>query len=187
MITKFAIYDWDGTVSNSPKPSSGKRDWEKAKGIPYPHIGWWGRKESLDLDVHDFNLYSDIVKRLKSDIASPETYVIILTSRQEKLRPELEKILVEKGIRVDKLVMQKGRDSKGDVVLGFVSKMPDLKQVDVYDDNYEREIVSYLSIRDKMPKGVVFNIHYVNNGETELVESNDVITHIIREEIEKLF
>ena len=43
----------DGVLIDSPVPETGKLLYEEIKGEVYPHIGWWGRAESL---IPEFNI-----------------------------------------------------------------------------------------------------------------------------------
>jgi hypothetical protein len=49
----YRFWDFDGSLIDSPLPDYGKEQYERIKGIKYPHIGWWGRVESLDLNIFD--------------------------------------------------------------------------------------------------------------------------------------
>ena len=92
-MKRLAVYDFDGTLIDSPEPEVGKKQWEEKMGQPYPHVGWWGRRESLDTDVFDIKPFPNILAKLQANMADPSTTTIILTSRMEKLRPQLENIL----------------------------------------------------------------------------------------------
>jgi hypothetical protein len=50
-ITRIAVFDFDGTLSDTPMPDTGRIEYEKITGSPWPHKGWWGRPETLDMDV----------------------------------------------------------------------------------------------------------------------------------------
>jgi hypothetical protein len=185
MINKLSFYDFDGTLAKSPLPDSGKEQWSQYYGQSYPHNGWWGRPESLDTDVFNIELYPSTTKLIKDDINNPETYVIILTSRIERIKPYIENILTINGIHPDIIDVKKDEKSKGEKVIEYVNKFPDVTRVDVYDDNYEREITSFKSVRDKMPNHIKYNIFHASDGMLTLVERKYNIQNIIAEEIEK--
>ena len=182
MIKKLVAFDFDGTLINSPMPDTGKEIWKKKTGNEYPHKGWWGRPESLNNDVFDIHMFDNVLNILKKENADPETYVIILTSRMEKLRPELEKILVDKDIRVDKVDMKRSERTKGEKILRYIQQFPDLQEIDVYDDK-ESDIISYQSIRPQIPENLRFNIFLALNGHLTLLENNKLL-NIIQEEIQ---
>lgn len=187
MIKKLVAFDFDGTLSDSPMPQVGKEIWSRVNGKEYPHKGWWGKAESLDTDVFDIKLFKAIEKRLRAEIADKESYVIILTSRMEKLRPQLERILADNKIVVDKLDMKYGPEkTKGEKILDYTKKFPKLSAIDVYDDR-KCDIDSYKEIRAELPDGIQFKIYLAEEGKVSLVESNSKILNIIREELRKLF
>jgi len=188
-MKRLAVYDFDGTLIDSPEPEVGKKQWEEKKGEPYPHIGWWGRAESLDTDVFDIKPFPTILAKLKADMADPNTTTIILTSRMEKLRPQLENIMKLNGIVVDELITKRGREDKGDVILKIENYNQDLKEIVVYDDfagKMPNKIAEYTKIKDKLSNGVRYDIFYVENGSTQLMESTSAIFKMIHEEIHKL-
>lgn len=171
MITKLAIFDFDGTISNSPKPEEGIGRWEKLKGVKFTHDDWWGSSESLDTNVFDFIFYRNVVNILNKEKSNPNTLVIILSSRVEKLRPYIKKILKQNSLSVKSLELKSDERTKGDKILELIDKFPALKQIDVYDDR-DKEIKSYLSIKDKIPENIKFNIYVVNNGNINLFNSD---------------
>ena len=171
MITKLAIFDFDGTISNSPKPEEGIGRWEKLKGVKFTHDDWWGSSESLDTNVFNFIFYKNVVNTLNREKSNPNTLVIILSSRVEKLRPYIKKILKQNGLSVKSLELKSDERTKGDKILELIDKFPALKQIDVYDDR-DKEIKSYLSIKDQIPENIKFNIYVVNNGNINLFNSD---------------
>lgn len=179
MITRLCAFDFDGTLINSPEKEAGKTEWSEKMGEPFKYQGWWGRPESLDLDVFDIKPFPKVLSILIKDASIPATYTIVLTSRQEKLRPLVQAVLDANHIKVDKLDMQRGARTKGQKILDYASKLPDLREINVYDDR-DSDIASYEGIRSSLPEGVKFNIYIANNGELTL----DKVTNIVAEEIQ---
>lgn len=187
-MKKLAIYDFDGTLMNSPEPNPGKQIWKEKTGEEYPHKGWWGRKESLDTDVFEIKPIPSILSKFNKDVNDPNTITIILTSRLEKLRPEVEKILKLNNIHPDKLIMKWGGDDKGDVILKLVNQYDDIGEIVVYDDfagGMENKIREFIKIKDSLDPNINYNIYYVENGKVSLMETTNHCLKIINEEIEK--
>ena len=185
-IKRLIAFDFDGTLANSPEPETGKQIWLAKTGEKFPYSGWWGRKESLDMNIFDIKMFPSMVKQLKFEQSKPDTYVMVLTSRRDDLRPEVQAILDANDIHVDSLDMQRVEQSKGAKILRYIGHIPELEEISVYDDR-ESDIESYESIRSQIPEGIAFNIYLANKGSfvlTEL-EVNDKLTHIIMEEIKK--
>jgi hypothetical protein len=186
MIKRLCFYDFDSTLIHSPQPEEGKLRWEEIKGIKYPHVGWWSKPENLDLDVFPVEPILPIVDLIKEDISDPSAYVIILTSRLIKLKDEVKTCLDNIGIFPDRYDLKKNNKGKGERVLEYLDEFSDIEQIDVYDDNYEREIISYKSIIDLIPENIKFNIYYVKDEDVNLINENKLLK-IIKEEINKIF
>jgi hypothetical protein len=184
MITRLCAFDFDSTLISSPMPETGKIEWKKYYKKVFQYSGWWGRPESLDLNVFDIKPFPKILNLLNKDVSTPATYTIVLTSRQEKLRPLIQKILDVNNIHVDKLDMQRDQRTKGQKILDYVKKFPDLREINVYDDK-DSDIKSYEGIKNSLPEGIKFNIYLANNGNLSLVEAESKLISIIKEEIEK--
>jgi hypothetical protein len=185
-MKRLAVFDFDGTLMNSPEKEVGIPQWEKVKGQPYPYKGWWGRRESLDTEVFDIKPFPLVLAQLEKEKATPDTQVIILTSRMEKLRSEVEKILDANGIVVDDVILKRGNEDKGDIILKIEKYNQDLKEIVVYDDFADRDagkIAEYTKIKDLLKPDVQYTIYYVNNDSISLLESSNSLLKIINEEI----
>jgi HAD domain family 1 in Swiss Army Knife RNA repair proteins len=179
-MKKLAVYDFDGTLMNSPHPEEGKKIWKDKTGEDYPNIGWWSKPESLNTDVFDIKPIPSIHSLLQKDVKDIDTYVIILTNRIFKLRPELENILKLNNIVVDGLITKSGKRTKDDVIKSFLEKYPTIKTIDVYDDMKEN-IDDYKSIRPNLDNDVKLNIYNITDGKISLVETNNKLLRIINE------
>lgn len=188
-MKKLAIYDFDGTLIDSPEPNPGKEIWKEKTGQEYPHKGWWGRKESLNTDVFEIKPFPRILFQFKKDLVVPSTRVIILTSRLEKLRHKLENVLEMNNIHPHEVIMKWGGETKGDVILKYVENNPDLQKIDVYDDfagGMENKIREFTEIKDKLPENIEYNIYAVDNDKFHLMESKNNKMERILEEIRKI-
>lgn len=188
-MNRLVAYDFDGTLIDSPEPNPGKDVWLKKKGEPYPHQGWWGRKESLDTEVFDIKPFPNILKKLRDDVAAPNTHVIILTSRREKLRPQMENVLKLNNIHVDEVIMKRGNEGKGEVLLNYLKNNPKLKEIVLYDDfagGVEDKIKEATVIRDQIPEDVDYHIYNIVNGKLDrMLESTNILKFMISDEVLK--
>jgi hydroxymethylpyrimidine pyrophosphatase-like HAD family hydrolase len=185
MIKRLIAFDFDGTLMNSPEQENGIQLWQDKMGHPYPHKGWWGRPESLDLNVFDIKPFPNVFKELEREVSTPDTYVIILTSRQEKLRPQLEAVLNKNDIHVDKVDMKRDEKNKGEKILQYIERFPDLQEICVYEDR-DSDIQSYNSIKGTIPQNISFNIYVAANGNISLLEAKSTLIDIVNEEIVNL-
>jgi len=184
MIKRLAVFDFDGTLMNTPSPETGKAEWSEKTGKPFPYVGWWSKRESLDLNVFDIKPFPSVLNQLKQEKSTPNTYVIILTSRMDSLRPELEAVLNKNGVQVDRVDMKRANKTKGEKLLQYIEELPDLETIDVYEDR-DSDIQSYEAIRNQIPDGIEFNIYLATKGYFGLTESSRLL-NIIRDEIKKL-
>jgi len=196
-MRRLAVFDFDGTLIDSPQKEEGKKQWEKVKGEKYPYDGWWGRKESLDTDVFNIKPFPHVLAQLEKEKATPDTAVVIITSRMEKLRPEIEKIMDMYSIVVDDVLLKRGNEGKGDVILKIKNYNQDLKEIVVYDDFMNRDvgkIAEYTKITDQLSDDVEYTLYFVNKDKIGLLEGAGIVSfkstnrllEMISEEIEKL-
>lgn len=195
-MKRLVAFDFDATLMDSPVPETGRGIWREKTGEDYPHIGWWGRKESLSLNVFDIQPFPDVLAKLNEEKSIEGTSVVILTSRMEKLRPEVEAIMNKHGIVVDDILLKKGGAGKGEVLLNIVQYNPDLEEIIIYDDymngNAEK-IAEYTEIADKLPKNINYVLNYVESGRIRPLKSGGIVNFdetkklldIIQEEISK--
>lgn len=187
-MKRLAVYDFDGTLMDSPHPEEGVPAIKEKTGKEMAvDGGWWSRPESLDTEVFDIKPFPSILAKLREDMADPETHTIILTARQEKLRPELENVLKVNNIKVDDVLMKDGADNKGDTLLRTAIYNPDLERIDVYDDmqNKESKLKEFTDIIKELPNHIEYNIYHVDNGKVRLLESSSKMKETIFEEIIK--
>jgi hypothetical protein len=186
-MKRLAVFDFDGTLMDSPEPENGKQFWQDKMGMPYPHKGWWGRPESLDTTVFDIKPFPHVLAQLEKEKATPDTKVIILTSRMEKLRHELEKVLSLNNVIVDEVILKRGNEDKGDIILKIEKYNQDLKEIVVYDDfagGMQNKIAEYTKIKDMLSDDVQYHIYYVNNDRISLMETSNILLRMINEEIQ---
>jgi hypothetical protein len=182
-IMRLQVFDFDGTLMQTISPETGKGDWKRIKNKKYEPKGWWASPISLDLDVFNIKPFKSVLAQLKKEKATPKTYVIILTSRLESLRPEVQEVLDKNNIQVDKLDMKYSEETKGEKILEYINQFPYLREISVYDDRAV-DIDSYKSIINKIPRRIIFNIYLANHGNLSLTESK--LIKIINEEIKKI-
>lgn len=104
-IKQVSIYDFDGTLCFSPTPEIGKEIWKNKTGFEYPFKteeemetkpkfdGWWGRLESLDLDVFDIQLNPKVKNALLEDIVNDNVYTVLLTGRMKKRKTDFTEVI----------------------------------------------------------------------------------------------
>jgi hypothetical protein len=136
-ITKLSVFDFDGTLVNTPLPEVGKPIWKEKTGEEWPHKGWWGRIESLDMNVFDFPTLPDIVSAYKTEAADKNTMVVLLTGRRTNLAASVKAILDSHGLSFDAYLYNYGGDTgdnKIEQIENILNKVPAIKEVEFWDD-----------------------------------------------------
>lgn len=111
LVKKLVCFDFDGTLCDTPEAEVGKQIWFEKTGKPWPHRGWWGREESLDMEVFDINTNDWVYKEYLKAASDEDSYVILATGRLENLRPEVEKILNSHNLSFDGVYLNPGADT----------------------------------------------------------------------------
>jgi len=136
-ITKIAIFDFDGTLMDTPHPDPGKKEWEEKTGEKYPHRGWWSKRESLDTNIFDINTIKDTVREYIVEYEDPNTLVIMLTGRLPNQADQVEGILNSKGIVFDEYHYKDSGDtlkSKLNTLRSLLNRYPNVNYIEMYED-----------------------------------------------------
>ena len=136
-ITKLSIFDFDGTLVDTPLPDEAKKIWLEKKGTPWPHEGYWGRAESLDMDVFDMPLVNSVIAAYNQERAKQDTLVVMLTGRLQKLSSYVEAVLNDNGLIFDGYYYNRGGetcDSKIKSMDTMLSQYLDITEVLMFED-----------------------------------------------------
>lgn len=162
-INKIAAYDFDGTLINSPLETYGKNEWQKQTGNPFPHIGWWGKKESLDTDIFNITPIIKVLNNYITDYNDPNTYTLILTNRIRKIEDAVINVLNNNNIPFNELNTKTGNWNKGQRLVNLLKRFPDVKTIDFYDDDM-RHINDVLGEINSTGLSIQLNLFFVQNG-----------------------
>lgn len=159
---KVVFFDFDGTLMDSPLPETGKDIYKEKTGNIYPHKGWWGRSESLDLKVFDIKTNPEIESIFRKYASDPNVKVVLLTNRQLKLAEPIMNVLSKHNMVFDVYSYKNDNREKGERILDIMqNKFPDIKSVEFYDDD-----VKHLdNTRDVLiDSDYEFNLYHIVNG-----------------------
>jgi hypothetical protein len=139
-VTKIFLIDFDGTISNTPEKEEGIKIYKEKTGNDYPHKGWWGRNESLDMNMFDIKPIQSTVDVVKKHYGQPNTKVFLLTGRVPKNSQAVEKILDSYGVKFDDYFYKTSHDTL-DFKLKKMSELlvqyPDTQEVTLFEDRKE--------------------------------------------------
>ncbi len=159
---RVVFYDFDGTLMDSPLPEFGKPLYKEKTGNVYPHQGWWGRAESLDLDIFDIQPNSDVEGKFRFDASDPDTYVVLLTNRLSRLAEPIKKVLNKHNMVFDYYSFKNDGREKGERVLDIMqTSYPDIKTLEFYDD----DVKHIQNVRDNLiDTEYDFKVNHVVDG-----------------------
>ena len=159
---KVVFYDFDGTLMDSPLPEHGMAIYQQKTGKPYPHKGWWGRSESLDLNVFDIQTNPEVEAAYRKDKADPNTKIVLLTNRLAKLDRAVIAVLDKHGMTFDAYSFKNDGREKGERVLDIMSnKYPDINKLEFYDDD-PRHIGN---VNDNLiDTNYEYKVHFIDDG-----------------------
>lgn len=140
----YRFWDFDGSLIDSPLPDYGKEQYERIKGIKYPHIGWWGRVESLDLNIFDIQANPRLKSIILKSFETENEYNYILTSRIYKLKNEVKAVLLHNGINPESFedFSMFTAKHKGERILDIIyANEESIKEIHVYEDRDKEFLV----------------------------------------------
>lgn len=151
-ITKLSIFDFDGTLIDTPLPEFGKKHYEDKTGIKWPHKGWWGRELTLDMSIFDMPVVPQVIEAYHKEKADASTLMVMLTGRMEIMREHVIKVLDSHNLKFDEYHFNKfGRTevAKPRTMNKLLEKYPDVVEMELWDDRLEH-IPIFQDLGDKL-------------------------------------
>lgn len=168
-ITKLSIFDFDGTLVNTPLPDTGRQEYHDKTGTPWPHEGWWGRHESLDMQVFDMTTLEEVILDYEKATAEPTTAVVLLTGRMIKLSDHVKVILDAKGLKFDEYHYNQGgatEHAKMKSMEKLLEKYKDVTEMELWDDRLAHIPIFEEFLQKQVDAGRItsFKINVVNGS-----------------------
>ena len=130
----LAIFDFDQTLVMTPQDNKENREiLLKKRGYTRP--GWWGRPETIDIDLFDIPLIPWVKDRYDEHKRNAHE-VILMTGRIIKLKEAVLKVIDHHGLEFDRYYLADGRktlDFKLDNIDRIV-RGGEYGEVIIYDD-----------------------------------------------------
>jgi hypothetical protein len=149
-ITRIAVFDMDGTLINTATPEIGKEIWEKATGKKWPHVGWWSKPESLDLEIFPNEVIEETKKGYDKYVNDPNTLMVVMTGRmktkrkkdgtEKGLSKEVKVLLESKGLDFDVFALNWGGETssvKIKQMTELLEKFPNTTEIIMWEDRVE--------------------------------------------------
>jgi hypothetical protein len=134
---RLAVFDMDGTLIDTPTKETGVITYKEKTGQEWPHQGWWGRGETLDMDIFDMEMVPSVREAYEIERAKPDTMVIMLTGRIPRLRHLVEAILNKFDFKFDSYNYNMGGPtdvSKIKTITEILDKHKSIAEVKMWDD-----------------------------------------------------
>lgn len=161
---KLYIFDFDGTLFRSPLP---KKDYEKESEE------WWSDPESLGASTvgqkpEPEMWHEDTVKAMQDAIAEPDSYVVVMTGRNNVLQDRIQEILDSAGLKPDELITNpKIGDTTGykrQEMQYLLRQFPNVREVEFWEDR-KADLKGYERLGEEL--GVRFTPKLVKNYDRE--------------------
>ena len=139
-FTKLAVFDFDGTLVDTPLPEDGKKTYKQKTGKDWPHAGWWGQPMSLDSEIFDIDIIPSVIRAYLKEINDPNTMVVMVTGRITKLSDFVKKILDDNGLKFHEYHFNNGGSTESAKKKTFdkiLSENPSITEVELWDDRLE--------------------------------------------------
>jgi hypothetical protein len=167
-ITKLSIFDFDGTLIMSPLPDTGKIEYEKKTGQPWPHKGWWGQADSLNTEIFDMPVIDSVISDYKTEKSNTNTLTVLLTGRMKKLAPSVEKVLRKNSLSFNEYHYNNGGSTdvfKIKTLDDLIKKYPDV-EVEMWEDRLEHVSIFEQWGKEKALSGEIkdFKINVIFSG-----------------------
>jgi hypothetical protein len=157
-IKKLTIWDFDGTLVDTPLPEEGKKIYKEKTGKEWPHAGWWGQPLSLDMSVFDMPTVPSVIADYEKEKAKPDTMTVMLTGRMVKLGDLVKKILADKHLTFDEYHFNRGGSTdiaKIKTMEDILRRVNTIREIHMWDDR-EEHIPVFQAWGDNMVKqGVI--------------------------------
>ncbi len=140
-ITELYVFDFDGTLFETPDRLPGLQLYEKITGHKWPHKGWFGVPESLlpPLKIKPGPALADY----RRHFGRAGSYTVILTARIERTESAVRRVLDNYQVCPDEIIL-KGQNISGknpvfkvQIVSELQKKFPDLTTVKFWDDRID--------------------------------------------------
>lgn len=171
-VIRLSVFDFDGTLVDSPLPDSGRVKYEKVTGKPWPHKGWWGQADSLDINIFDIPTKPEVIADYQKEVSREDTMTIMLTGRMQKLSGDVSQILTHYGLKFDGYFFNRGGatdTAKLKAIEGILDQFPLIREITMWEDREEHIVIFKKWGETKIAKGELdkFEVVHVKSNNHE--------------------
>jgi hypothetical protein len=139
-VVELNVFDFDGTTMDTLYPEIAKPIYKEKTGNDWPFKGWWGRRESLDMDIFDFKPLPAVKADYDKVASKAGAMNVSLTGRRPKLKNEVKAILDANGYKFHRYMYNYGSDTlsnKIEQIGNLLEEFPNIKHISMWDDRVE--------------------------------------------------
>lgn len=142
------IFDFDGTLMDSPMPDPGKEKYKEITGKDWPHRGWWGQVDSLaPFDVKPIEKTGKLYDEYTS---IPNSLNVLMTNRIAKFESVVKDKL--KGIYIfDYYDFKNDKREKPERIKEILNNNPSIETINIFDD-MDEQIVRFNNFKNENPQ-----------------------------------
>lgn len=164
MIEKLKIFDFDKTFVKTLDKEEGIAEWEKASGEKYPHLGWFGRLESLD-PILKTEINYDVALHAVDSLSKKGHVNILLTGRIPKFHARIKEILEANNLAIFDEYLLNNQSTTLSFKLNMIEElfkkyMPNT--MEIFEDRYDHCFHFYKLSKRLLGRNAI--LHYVCNG-----------------------
>ncbi len=133
--TVLNVFDFDGTLMDSPLPETGKEKYKELTGKEWPHKGWWGQVDSLEpFEVKPIEGTKDLYNQYS---VIPNSINVLMTNRLAKFEPVVKDKL--RGLYVfDYYDFKNDNREKPERIKEILKNNPSIDTINIFDDMDEQ-------------------------------------------------
>ena len=160
-ITQLFIFDFDGTLFDTPNPLEGRVMYERLMGKPWPHRGWLGWPESLLPPLKSAPLPAVAEFRRHLNIA--RSFTIVMTGRTQRMARAVKLVLDNAHLVPQRYVLkptiffQSTSAYKSRVIQELLKEFPQVTTVKIWDDD-ESNLSTFHQVAKSCTKEIQFDI-----------------------------
>ena len=133
--TVLNVFDFDGTLMDSPLPETGKEKYKELTGKDWPHKGWWGQIDSLEpFEVKPIEGTKDLYNQYS---VIPNSINVLMTNRLAKFEPVVKDKL--RGLYIfDYYDFKNDNREKPERIKEILKNNPSVDTINIFDDMDEQ-------------------------------------------------
>lgn len=111
-IKKVYVLDFDKTIVDTLEPDEIKSIWKEKTGEDWKFKGIWGRGESLDMNIFNFQTIPHVIDEYNKIKDDETIYKVLLTGRIKPLENQVKHILNHYNLSFDEHLFNNMNDTK---------------------------------------------------------------------------